>query len=131
MSLLRPQHEKVMFESYSSSWRLFAIRAAHLLMTALLLSAGPIFAQQLSVRHYNVEDGLPHSTVGAIYQDKKGYIWFGTADGLSRFDGLPFLNIAYTPCAVIFWSQIGHLEIGPISLDRARDPRRAEFRHEL
>jgi len=38
------------------------------------------------------EDGLAHSIVGAIFQDRKGYIWFGTAGGLSRFDGYRFTN---------------------------------------
>jgi ligand-binding sensor domain-containing protein/signal transduction histidine kinase len=70
----------------------FAAVAKQLLMTALFVSTSPVFAQQLSVRHYNVEDGLPHSIVGAIYQDGNGYIWMGTADGLSRFDGYRFTN---------------------------------------
>ena len=68
--------------------------AARLLMIATILVGGliPAFGQQLPVKHYNVEDGLGHSIVGAIYQDQKGYIWFGTADGLSRFDGYHFVN---------------------------------------
>jgi ligand-binding sensor domain-containing protein/signal transduction histidine kinase len=92
MPVLRPRQRNVIVDSYSSSWRLFAIRAGQLLICALLLSGGPILAQQFPVRHYNVEDGLAHSIVGAIFQDKKGYIWFGTAGGLSRFDGYRFTN---------------------------------------
>ncbi|HJZ66723.1 MAG TPA: two-component regulator propeller domain-containing protein [Blastocatellia bacterium] len=65
----------------------FTVLVTQLLITTLFLCARTLFAQQLPVRHYNVEDGLGHSIVGAIYQDSKGYIWFGTADGLSRFDG--------------------------------------------
>ena len=34
-----------------------------------------------------VNDGLPHSSVYSIYQDQKGFMWFGTANGLSRYDG--------------------------------------------
>jgi ligand-binding sensor domain-containing protein/serine phosphatase RsbU (regulator of sigma subunit) len=33
------------------------------------------------------EDGLPNLEVSAITQDQKGYIWFGTPDGLARYDG--------------------------------------------
>jgi len=58
----------------------------------LLLSIPPVCAQQLSVRHYDVSDGLAHSYVGAIHQDAKGYLWFGTREGLSRFDGYRFTN---------------------------------------
>lgn len=34
-----------------------------------------------------VNEGLSQSSVYSVYQDKIGYIWFGTADGLNRYDG--------------------------------------------
>lgn len=37
-----------------------------------------------------VNDGLSQSTVNAILQDRYGYMWFGTQDGLNRFDGYNF-----------------------------------------
>ncbi|MDD4972244.1 MAG: two-component regulator propeller domain-containing protein [Paludibacter sp.] len=40
--------------------------------------------------YYTVQDGLSNSSVKAIFQDKDGYIWFGTKDGLNRFDGNEF-----------------------------------------
>lgn len=41
-------------------------------------------------RHYQVEEGLSNNTVFSIIQDHKGFMWFGTRDGLSRFDGYSF-----------------------------------------
>lgn len=41
-------------------------------------------------RSYQVEDGLSHNSVWAVTQDSKGFLWFGTNDGLNRFDGVSF-----------------------------------------
>ncbi len=41
-------------------------------------------------RHVAVEDGLSQSTVHAIYQDKNGFMWFGTDIGLNKYDGYRF-----------------------------------------
>jgi diguanylate cyclase (GGDEF)-like protein len=41
-------------------------------------------------RSWSVDEGLPHSTVRAIAQTADGYIWFGTPEGVSRFDGVRF-----------------------------------------
>ena len=44
-------------------------------------------------RTYDVEDGLAESTVGSIFQDTKGNLWFGTwGGGVSRYDGHSFVN---------------------------------------
>lgn len=43
-----------------------------------------------SVKHYGPEQGLAHREVNAIFQDRQGFIWFGTRFGLSRFDGQKF-----------------------------------------
>lgn len=40
--------------------------------------------------HYGTDDGLPQHTVMGILQDKKGFMWFSTWDGLSKFDGYKF-----------------------------------------
>jgi ligand-binding sensor domain-containing protein/signal transduction histidine kinase len=37
-----------------------------------------------------VEDGLPQNSVTALLQDRKGFIWVGTQDGLARYDGYEF-----------------------------------------
>ncbi|GAB4366490.1 MAG: hypothetical protein Kow0042_06430 [Calditrichia bacterium] len=50
-------------------------------------------AQTQNFKHYNISDGLVQSQVFSILQDKDGYLWFSTANGLSRFDGLNFTTI--------------------------------------
>ena len=51
-----------------------------------------LLAQSPAFRHYTTDDGLPSSEVYFIIQDKKGYIWFATDMGVSRFDGCNFEN---------------------------------------
>src|SRR4026207_1901212 len=48
--------------------------------------------QEYNYIHYDTKDGLASSTVYCICQDRKGYIWFATDNGVSRFDGKTFKN---------------------------------------
>ncbi|WP_162339817.1 hybrid sensor histidine kinase/response regulator transcription factor [Cyclobacterium salsum] len=45
---------------------------------------------ELSFEHLSEQDGLSHNRVLSIHQDKEGFIWFGTWEGLNRFDGYTF-----------------------------------------
>lgn len=61
-----------------------------LLAAVAIWSAGPDCRAQTPVhlfRHLSIENGLSQNTVNAILQDYQGYMWFGTKDGLNRFDG--------------------------------------------
>lgn len=49
-------------------------------------------AQQGLVKHFGVEDGLGSNCVYAAFQDRQGYIWLATTNGVSRFDGKKFKN---------------------------------------
>src|SRR5678815_2357792 len=40
--------------------------------------------------HLNIEQGLSQSSVNVIFQDSRGFMWFGTEDGLNRYDGYNF-----------------------------------------
>jgi ligand-binding sensor domain-containing protein/signal transduction histidine kinase/DNA-binding response OmpR family regulator len=56
----------------------------------LLLSLSICNAQPYYFRHYQVEHGLSNNTVYCSLQDKQGFMWMGTKDGLNRFDGYTF-----------------------------------------
>jgi ligand-binding sensor domain-containing protein/nitrogen-specific signal transduction histidine kinase len=56
----------------------------------LLWGAGTAIGQPIYFRHYQVEDGLTNNTVFSIFQDARGFMWFGTKEGLNRFDGGTF-----------------------------------------
>jgi ligand-binding sensor domain-containing protein/serine phosphatase RsbU (regulator of sigma subunit) len=57
----------------------------------LLLLYSSLFAQaqapDLKFRHINSDYGLSNNNVRTIVQDHKGFMWFGTADGLNKYDG--------------------------------------------
>jgi len=51
----------------------------------------------LRFERISVEDGLSHSTVNCILQDSYGFMWFGTEDGLNRYDGHSFTVYRHNP----------------------------------
>jgi ligand-binding sensor domain-containing protein len=61
-----------------------------LLPILFVLMMGLAFSQPYYFRHYQVENGLSNNAVICSLQDKKGFLWFGTKDGLNRFDGYSF-----------------------------------------
>jgi ligand-binding sensor domain-containing protein len=44
-------------------------------------------AQSFTVYNYSVAEGLPSSEVYEVYQDRKGFLWFATDNGVAKFDG--------------------------------------------
>ncbi|MCC6254166.1 MAG: response regulator [Ignavibacteriaceae bacterium] len=56
----------------------------------LFLSA-KIYAQEINFKHLSGNDGLSQNFVSCILQDQKGFMWFGTKDGLNRYDGYNFV----------------------------------------
>ncbi len=70
----------------------------------------------------SVEDGLANDLVYRFAQDNLGYMWIGTQDGLSRYDGYGFKNFYYDPqdshslpgnaISIIYQDQFGRLWIG-------------------
>lgn len=68
------------------------------LFTLFLFLIIPInsLAQVYYFDNYNVQQGLAQSNIYSIIQDKEGYIWLGTAGGVSKFDGINFTNYTTT-----------------------------------
>jgi signal transduction histidine kinase/ligand-binding sensor domain-containing protein/CheY-like chemotaxis protein len=80
----------------TAGWRRLA--ATLLPVTALLLPWG-VNAQQAhpTFRHLTIADGLSQNSVSSIVQDTRGFMWFGTKDGLNRYDGYNFLIFRHDP----------------------------------
>ncbi len=97
---------------------------------------------QIDVRFDNLtrRDGLSHDNVYAIFQDRYGFMWFGTQDGLNRYDGFSFKQYFNDPTNLnslisnnfgeILEDKQGYLWFGTHygGLDRF-DPLKNEFTH--
>jgi ligand-binding sensor domain-containing protein len=70
------------------------LRSLFLIIFLGSLNSGGIllFSQNYPFRQYTVSDGLPQSQSSGIYQDSRGFFWISTRNGLSRFDGIEFIN---------------------------------------
>ncbi|AXY74114.1 hybrid sensor histidine kinase/response regulator [Paraflavitalea soli] len=69
----------------------------HLLFVIIVLGLRPGEAQENALHfiNYSSKDGLSSNTVTAVLKDRYGYMWMGTEDGLSRFDGSRFTIYSY------------------------------------
>jgi len=65
-----------------------------LFLTLFLLFGGSAEAQKQAAYFENLdlEAGLSQSAVASIFQDKRGFMWFATQDGLNRYDGYTFVH---------------------------------------
>ena len=61
-----------------------------LFLFVFLFKSGALFSQEFKFDHITTANGLSQGTVNCIYQDKKGFIWIGTFDGLNRYDAYTF-----------------------------------------
>ena len=72
--------------------RIFLLLLPLIVLIALIalplnsLSAGQT-VEHLKFERIDLDDGLPNSTVNCILQDRRGFMWFATGDGLVRYDG--------------------------------------------
>lgn len=57
----------------------------------------PLQAQRIEFERHSLEQGLSHAAVNCVIQDKKGFIWVGTQDGLNCWDGHSFTVYRHDP----------------------------------
>ncbi|HPH95941.1 MAG TPA: two-component regulator propeller domain-containing protein [Anaerolineaceae bacterium] len=82
----------------------------------------PIRSGTLRFEHISVDEGLSESVVQVILQDRMGFLWFGTEDGLNRFDGYNFIvfkndpgnlsSISQNNITAIYEDHLGNIWIG-------------------
>ena len=53
--------------------------------------------EKYDIGYIGIENGLANNAVTSVYKDKRGFMWFGTYDGISRFDGYGFSNYRNEP----------------------------------
>ncbi len=66
--------------------------------------------------HVTVEQGLSQSTINCIFQDSQGFLWFGTQDGLNKYDGYTFEIFKHNPLDT---NSISHNWIWDVFEDRS------------
>jgi len=80
----------------------FNVRNTILASLAVAALGAAVPATAASVRpirfdHLSLEQGLSQSSVMDILQDRRGYIWLATEDGLDRYDGMSFKVYKHDP----------------------------------
>ena len=68
------------------------IRVIAILFFLFTLPTNFVNAQQQIFKNYTVNDGLISNDIRRIFQDSKGFLWIGTMEGLSKYDGNTFTN---------------------------------------
>ena len=63
----------------------------------LFLITHILFSQSPKVERIGIEHGLSQSTAMVIMQDREGFLWIGTWDGLNRYDGYSFIHYRHDP----------------------------------
>jgi signal transduction histidine kinase/ligand-binding sensor domain-containing protein len=64
--------------------------------SVFLLTVAAAFAERLPIRVYTTADGLASINLNCLVRDSRGFLWFCTSEGLSRFDGYTFANYTFS-----------------------------------
>ena len=81
-----------------SGWLYAVTKSLRLIGALAVVAAAPTLAwanndaHPMRFEHLTLTDGLSQSNVLAVHQDSDGLMWFGTENGLNRFDGYEFLQ---------------------------------------
>ena len=92
--------------------KIFCIVLLICMGTAFTLKAESL---EFIYEHYSSNDGLPHNSISDIHQDSRGYMWFCTWYGLSRYDGNGFVNYMMQPGD---YSNLSHNRILSVDEDK-------------
>lgn len=94
-----------------------AIRhGVYCLFLLLLLSTKNYGQPKYKIENYSTEQGLSHRRINCMIKDQEGFMWFGTWDGINRFDGHSFVTFKPTPADTY---QLGNNRIGRIVEDQS------------
>lgn len=67
-----------------------AMKKLILLIVLVVMVCSSTVAHNIMFKHLEVRDGMPSNQINSIYKDSRGFMWFGTASGLARYDGYRF-----------------------------------------
>ena len=71
------------------------------ILTVLISTILPLFAQPVRFRNFSTDDGLPDNSIRAILQDSNGLIWLCTREGICMYDGLHFKQLEDPSCDIL------------------------------
>jgi ligand-binding sensor domain-containing protein len=74
-----------------------------LLWAFLLLTLASTGQADIDIEHVITRDGPARGTINTIVQDRFGYLWLGTTNGLLRFDGYTFESYRHDPADSTTW----------------------------
>ncbi len=115
------------------------INRLYLILLLILVVEASLYAQQSPIKfeRLSIEQGLSQSTVACIYQDRQGFMWFGTEDGLNKYDGYSFTIYKHKPqdstslyskhIRTIFEDHMGTLWVGTSEGLNRYDPKSQTF----
>ena len=66
-----------------------------ILLSLYLIISLDVNAQDIEFRHLSTADGLTHFSVISLYQDERDFIWCGTRNGVSLYNGREFKEYRY------------------------------------
>ncbi|MCZ2356883.1 MAG: SpoIIE family protein phosphatase [Bacteroidia bacterium] len=98
-------------------WRVILIYLIGLFFTELAIGQQFVPLSQYQILHWTTENGLPQQSVHTITQSTEGYLYFGTQEGLVRFDGIRFKvydNTNTPELQTHFLSSLTHIHDGDI-----------------
>jgi len=108
-----------------STGKMIVLLILFLLSNRLIISETTQSADNYLFRQITIKEGLSQSSILAILQDQEGFMWFGTGNGLNKYDGYNFtvyLNDPYDSTSIsdneitsIYEDKDGYIWIGTIS----------------